>query len=288
MLRWRGRAPARPGDRTQAAAGGGGPMTEPASAEGDGEAGRSADAKAAGGRLRRGLEVLRRGARREPRHVEHPAGNHEPGRAERLWQDDADEPDDRPDLPRPAASACAGSPRAIADADDGIRHAQCDTAPRGQPGSRSSPPGCFFSDTGDQAEAKGVEGARAPGSDRCGEPQSRGVFQGHAAAGAAGAGHRARSRPAGAGRAAERPRPAGSRGDDRPVPLLGRREARHPLEPRPPGGGRDQRPGRADRQRDDHRRGRSARCATRSGTSQPIHRPVPRPGRIRRRGAAVR
>ena len=39
------RSPARPGDRTQAAAGGGGPMTEPASAEGYGEAGRSADAR---------------------------------------------------------------------------------------------------------------------------------------------------------------------------------------------------------------------------------------------------
>ena len=49
--------------------------------------------------FRRGLEVLRRSARREPRHAEHPAGNHEPGRAERLRQDDADEPDDRPDLP---------------------------------------------------------------------------------------------------------------------------------------------------------------------------------------------
>ena len=94
---------------------------------------------------------------------------------------------------------------------------------------------------------------------------------------------------AGAGRAAERPRPAGARGDDRPVPRLGRRgEARHPLEPRAPGGGPDQRSGRADRQRDDRGRGKDPQRARRDpGASQPVHRPVPRSGRIRRGRAAV-
>ena len=70
-----------------------------------------------------------------------------------------------------------------------------------------------------------VEGARARGPDRGGEPEGGGVFQGHAAARAAGAGDRARSRAARAGRAAERPGPAGARRDDRAVPHLGGRRA---------------------------------------------------------------
>ena len=71
---------------------------------------------------------------------------------------------------------------------------------------------------------------------------------------------------------------------------LGRRgQARHHLEPRAAGGGPDQRSGRADRQRDDRGRGKDPQRARRDpGASQPVHRPVPRPGRIRRGGAAVR
>jgi ABC-type multidrug transport system ATPase subunit len=71
---------------------------------------------------------------------------------------------------------------------------QYDTAPRWATG-------FTFITTG--GGGAGVEGARTSRADRGGEPKGRGVLQGHASAGAAGAGHRARSRCAGAGRAAE-------------------------------------------------------------------------------------
>ena len=65
------------------------------------------------------------GPGRQPRHAEHPARNHEPGRAERRRQDDAHESDDRADLPRsrphPDALDLASRSRS-ADANDGIRH----------------------------------------------------------------------------------------------------------------------------------------------------------------------
>ena len=216
-------APARPGDRTQAAAGGGGPMTELAAPK----LGRLGERRRAA-RLRRGLEVLRRSARRQPRHAEHPAGHHQPGRAERLRQDDADEPDDRPDLPRPRphphARHLAARSRS-ADAHHRLRHAVRHRAALGHGVHlHHHRPAALRLRTIGSGET-GLEGARARAPDRRREPQGRGVFQGHAPARAAGAGHRARSRRAGARRAAERPRPAGPRRDDRPVPLAGRRRA---------------------------------------------------------------
>src|SRR5581483_8670911 len=47
--------------------------------------------------LRRRIQVLRRSAWRKPRHSVVTAGHHESRRSERLRQDNADEPDDRPD-----------------------------------------------------------------------------------------------------------------------------------------------------------------------------------------------
>ena len=54
-------------------------------------------------------------------------------------------------------------------------------------------------------------------------------------------------------------------------------QARHPLEPRPPGGGRDQRPGGPDRQRHDRGRGEDPQRARRDRRApEPVHRPLPR------------
>ena len=134
---------------------------------------------------------------------------------------------------------------------------QYDTAPRWATGFTFITTGLLLFGYGRaEAEEKAWKALERREPDRGGEPEGGGVFQGHAAARPAGAGDRARSRGARARRAAERPGPAGARRDDRAVPHLGERgQARHPLEPRPPGSGSDQRPGRADRQRDDHRRG---------------------------------
>ena len=175
--------------------------------------------------LRRGVEVLRRGARREPRHAEHSAGDHQPGRAERLGQDHAHEPHDRPHpsrpRPHPHARDLAARSRS-ADADYRVRHAVRHGAALGHRVHLHHDRPAAVRVRANGGGGEGVEGARAPGADRRGQPQGGGLFQGHAAARAAGAGDRARSGAARAGRAAERPRPAGARRDDRPVPAPGR------------------------------------------------------------------
>ena len=166
---------------------------------------------------------------------------------------------------------------------------QYDTAPRWATGFTFITTGLLLFGFGRaEAEEKAWKALERVGLTEAANRKVAAVFQGHAAAGAAGTGDRARSGPARAGRAAERAGPARSRRDDRPVPILGgRREARHPVEPRPPGGGCDQRPGRPDCQRDDHGRGKDPRRARRDRrASEPVHRPLPRC--LRGGGAALR
>ena len=191
-------------------------MTEPAR--------RSRSVRERGGYLRR-LEVLRRGAGGEPRHAEHPAGHHEPRRTERLGQDDADEPDDRAAVPRPRQHLhtrdLTAQSRSV-DADHRLRHAVRHRAALGHRVHVHHHRAASFRIRPNGGGGKSVESARARQSHRSRDPQSRGVLQGHAAASATGTGHRSRSRCRCVGRAVERPRPAGSRGDDRPAPILGR------------------------------------------------------------------
>ena len=74
------------------------------------------------------------------------------------------------------------------------------------------------------------------------------------------------------------------------VPHLGERgQARHPLEPRPSGSGSDQRPGRADRQRDDHRRGNHPHGARGDpGAPEPVPRSAAATRRAWPRGSSAR
>ena len=263
--------PARDGDRAQAAAGGGGPMTGHSSPEGYGEGGAAANAPTPPAVVFDEVskfygEVL--GVNRVTLNI--PPGITSLVGPNGSGQDHADEPDDRPDPSRSTASILM---RGISPRDPealmritGLCHPVRHGAALGHRLHLHHDRAAAVRIRAGRSRGKRVEGARARESDRSGEPEGGGYSKGM----------RQRVRLAQA--IAHDPEvlvldeplngldPLVRAETIAHVPHLGERgQARHPLEPRPAGSRSDQRPGRADRQRDDHRRGHDPRrCATRS------------------------
>ena len=168
----------------------GGPMTA------DLTCGQASDRRPPGD-LRERLQVLRRRARGQPGQPVDPAGDHRPRGAERLGQDDADEPDGRADPAVAGAGlgAGAGAGRAGGALPPGRLRRAVRLLPAGPdrlPVRRVLPAGARLRRQAGRGD--GLEGDRAGGAGRGRRPQGGRLQQGDAAAHPARPGARPRAR----------------------------------------------------------------------------------------------